>query len=1592
MKHCFAILSSTLVILVMLSGGLFWISKGEDSQAHKGFPPNSEGHPRQQLAPLESSVSPNSSSESSNQALTADSGGPTQPPGNTALLTQKNLPLGDSQVPAPSANPITPELLKSTREQTANGISITSLLAGIEMTDVQARAKVIEAIRLLEDRQNQAVIEEAWQLGIPTRLEGDDGQISVLHDIRGGEPLYLKTFNKNAAISTGANLLYQFPYNLNGTGIKIGVWDSGSVRASHQEFGSRVSLKNASASFSNHATHVAGTIGATGISPDAKGMAPLVKIDSYDWFSDFPEMTAAGATSAGDVSRIQFSNHSYGYYASTSDMGRYETEARDLDAIAASLPYYLPFWAAGNEQNELTALGGFQSITFNGLAKNIVTIGAVNDAVVGTLRSPSAGTIAAFSSLGPCDDGRIKPDLVANGINLFSPIGSSDSSYDTISGTSMATPNAIGSAALVTQLYAREFSGKRMPASTLKSLLIHTADDIGNSGPDYTYGWGLINVKAASDLIIAHKNSLSLPKIIEGQLTNANKTRTHTLIWDGMSPIRATLTWTDPAGTAQTSPDSRTPNLKHNLDTKITAPDGTTIYQPFVMPFVGTWTQAAMSALATQGKNNVDNIEQVYLATPSQIGTYTVTISINENLTLASQNYSLIMTGGQSSQSNPPPNILITSPIDGTSYLPGASVTLAAEALDFAIGGLASTVSQVEFFNGDISLGVDRSPPFSLSWNPPLSGTFLIRAKATDSEGEAAMSVTNSIHVVIGNGVPIVTSFTPAVGQISSRVTLLGSNFVNLTSVNFNGNDAEFILDSSNQISVRVPPSATNGPVSITNIYGTGTSTQTFNVYLPPVLISQIYCAGGHSNTNYRQDYIELYNRSTAPVNLNGWSIQYSIANGNTWQVATLNGTIGPGKFYLIGLYSAITGTILPSVNRTAAINLNPLGGKIALVNSTSALLGFSPLDSINLQDFLGFGSANAFEGAAAVATDNLALHRTLSNVTDTGNNAMDFALGSPSPRNLAYIPTPEITSSSSIVALANEVFHYQIIATFSPTSFQAGALPDGLSFNSSSGVISGIPTTVGVHSIPIAASNTSSTGNAILNLSVEPSPYGGRVDIFAENIGIGTATTSIATNVFQNMSKTFTGGGVSIKSDVASTGYLRASAGRNAIFPSGAGQLDISGINTLGMSDLTISFGHHKASTDSSNQLALSVSADGINYNGLSYSRPTGASSNHWMRISAQGNIPSVPNLRIRFKQTSTNSTYQFRIDDVTVTGTAPRLIFPEINVSGNLTSVSSIYGGLSTTTTGMTVSGSDLADFVFVSAPEGFEVSQSVASGFAGLLQLGGSTVLPSTPIFFRLAAATPAGFHSGSVVFSTTAGTTLNRAMPSSQVSRKLLTITASDLMKPFGTTLALGPNQTAFTTSGLVAEESVGSVTLTASSGASISDSLGLHTITPSSASGGSFNSDNYLFNYINGTLNVVPPSYAEWLTRFSINSSELNEDTDRDGIANGIENYLGTSPLLATTSLTALASDGQSLTLCHSRSNIAAVNLIPSYEWSTNLMTWFASGQQEGAATVNITSTIVNDADAPANDLIEATATVSGAPVGKLYLRLKVTKP
>ena len=184
--------------------------------------------------------------------------------------------------------------------------------------------------------------------------------------------------------------------------------------------------------------------------------------------------------------------------------------------------------------------GPYDCVSTYGNAKNIITIGAVNKITNGWT-SASSVVMSSFSGWGPTDDGRIKPDICAAGVNLTSSFSASNTTYGTISGTSMSSPNASGSA-LLTQQHFNNLNGRFLRASSLKGLIIHTADEAGSSvGPDYSYGWGLMNTAKAVQVI----SDSGANSIIESQIPVALTAFTRTVVANGTSPLRLTLCWTD---------------------------------------------------------------------------------------------------------------------------------------------------------------------------------------------------------------------------------------------------------------------------------------------------------------------------------------------------------------------------------------------------------------------------------------------------------------------------------------------------------------------------------------------------------------------------------------------------------------------------------------------------------------------------------------------------------------------------------------------------------------------------------------------------------------------------------------------------------------------------------------------------------------------------------------------------------------------------------------------------------------------------------------------------------------------------------------
>jgi predicted extracellular nuclease len=170
-------------------------------------------------------------------------------------------------------------------------------------------------------------------------------------------------------------------------------------------------------------------------------------------------------------------------------------------------------------------------------------------------------------------------------------------------------------------------------------------------------------------------------------------------------------------------------------------------------------------------------------------------------------------------------------------------------------------------------------------------------------------------------------------------------------------------------------------------------------------VISQVYGGGGNSGTTLKNDFIELFNSGNQTVSFTGWSVQYTSAAGTGWQTTNLTGSLAPGQYYLIQEGAGGAGTTnLPTPDATGTINMSATAGKVALVNTTTALTGSGCPLAASVVDFIGYGSGTTCSETAAAAppANTTAELRAANGCTDANNNSTDFTVGVPNPRNSA--------------------------------------------------------------------------------------------------------------------------------------------------------------------------------------------------------------------------------------------------------------------------------------------------------------------------------------------------------------------------------------------------------------------------------------------------------------------------------------------------------------------------------------------------------------------------------------------------------------
>ncbi|MDO4763368.1 MAG: S8 family peptidase [Flavobacteriaceae bacterium] len=442
-------------------------------------------------------------------------------------------------------------------------------------------------------------------------------------------------------------------------------------------------------------------------SGNTRGILPEATFENY-WFETSVldgESEIKSVTEKILGSKLNISNHSYGFHLGWKRevgggskkigwywMGEYNPSTgegynldgvygdgdKDLDDIVYNNPSMIIVKAAGNSygqgptgepHNKFYHDGdGWQEFTSNmkfpedncGKGYDCISTGAVakNIIVVGATKKIGADNKivkSSYSSAGPRDDGAIKPDITGVGDNILFPATSSSGSIDwkVGDGTSFSSPQVTGVLGIWTEINKNLFNNELLNASSAKTLLIHSAEDAGNKGPDVWYGWGMVDAKKGAELLVDKSNKTIIFEDKELKNQGKNELFVET---DGTQPLKVTISWVDPSPDNVPKTDDlsnsrnihniRTSRLVNDLDLRVINTQTNEVYEPWKLNIDNPM------APAIKGDNTVDNVEQVLIENP-KAGKYLIQVSHKGSLlnstevrrVTESQKYSILVTG-----------------------------------------------------------------------------------------------------------------------------------------------------------------------------------------------------------------------------------------------------------------------------------------------------------------------------------------------------------------------------------------------------------------------------------------------------------------------------------------------------------------------------------------------------------------------------------------------------------------------------------------------------------------------------------------------------------------------------------------------------------------------------------------------------------------------------------------------------------------------------------------------------------------------------------------------------------------------------------
>lgn len=426
----------------------------------------------------------------------------------------------------------------------------------------------------------------------------------------------------SAAISNATSAIIGVaPYNLDGTDQIAAVWDNGHARDTHEQFqnaptpslinnGTKRVLRVDSSGTADHGCHVTGTIIGDGTgNATARGYAPKAYVLAHLWDNVDQERRQA----KHNWNHVA-DNHSYSSGSNSPDCwGQYTAECQVNDWT--NRDFLLPMvQSAGNYAT--SAPGGWYPKPYADGSVSVASFNAHRNGFIIGAATDSAD-ITSFSSRGPCMDGRLVPQFTANGETLTSSIRSSDTAYASYSGTSMSGPSVCGAITLLSQLWKRLRSNRILEPDTARSVLALTCQDKGNPGPDYQFGFGIVDVKAAADLMLADAAS-GQRRIVRGYVKQGEVVEYAVTVPPATPELAVACSWLDiycNVGAAVA--------VVNDLDLELVDPSNTVFY-----PYAGLLAAAANSqnhTFTTNGPNRRDNIELCRVANPAA-GTWRVRV------------------------------------------------------------------------------------------------------------------------------------------------------------------------------------------------------------------------------------------------------------------------------------------------------------------------------------------------------------------------------------------------------------------------------------------------------------------------------------------------------------------------------------------------------------------------------------------------------------------------------------------------------------------------------------------------------------------------------------------------------------------------------------------------------------------------------------------------------------------------------------------------------------------------------------------------------------------------------------------------------